>query len=135
MNNPTVLEPALESPKKFKVSKSNKAFKNTEKKKKKYWNDEIKSNKSYNDVEKTASREAKEHFHQEKVNYGTYKENDSPNGSYKCEKCKSSSKRQGMVHCSNCKFWYHDCCFPTSFDLSLKQPYLVCSNCITELFH
>ena len=40
-----------------------------------------------------------------------------------------------MVHCSNCKFWYHDCCFPTSFDLSLKQPYLVCSNCIAELFH
>ena len=32
MNNPTVLEPALESPKKFKVSKSNKVFKNTEKK-------------------------------------------------------------------------------------------------------
>ena len=40
-----------------------------------------------------------------------------------------------MVHCSNCKFWYHDCCFPKSFDLSLKEPYLVCSNCINELFH
>ena len=66
MNNPRVLEPALESPKKFKVSKSNKVFKNTKKKKKKYWNDEIKSNKSYNDVEKIAFRKAKEHFHQEK---------------------------------------------------------------------
>ena len=65
MNNPRVLEPALESPKKFKVSKSNKVFKNT-KKKKKYWNDEIKSNKSYNDVEKIAFRKAKEHFYQEK---------------------------------------------------------------------
>ena len=40
-----------------------------------------------------------------------------------------------MVHCSNCKFWSHDCCFPKSFDLSLKEPYLVCSNCINELFH
>ena len=40
-----------------------------------------------------------------------------------------------MVNCSNCKFWHHDCCLPTSFDLSLKQPYLVCSTCITELFH
>ena len=40
-----------------------------------------------------------------------------------------------MVHCSNCKFWYHGCCFPTYFELSLKQLYLVCSNCITELFH
>ena len=83
----------------------------------------------------TASRKAKEHLHQEKVNYETHGENDSPNGSYICEKCKSSSKKQGKVHCSNCKFWYHDCCSPTSFDLSLKQPYLVCSNSITELFH
>ena len=40
-----------------------------------------------------------------------------------------------MVYYSNCKFWYHDCSFPISSDLSLKQSYLVCSNCITELFH
>ena len=84
---------------------------------------------------KTAFRKAKKHLQQEKVNYDTYEEDDSPNGSYICEKCKSSLKRQEMVHFSSCKFWYHDCCFPISFDLSLKQPYLVCSNCITELFH
>ena len=134
MNDPIVLEPELKSPKKFKISKSSKTFKNI-KKKKKYRKDEIKSNKSYNDVEKTASRKAKEQLHQKKVNDNTYEKNDSPNGSYMCEKCKSSSKRQGMVHCSNCKFWYHDCCLPTSFDLSSKQPYLVCLNCIIELFH
>ena len=132
MNDPIVLEPELKSSRKFKISKSSKIFK---KYSKKYWKNEIKSNKSYNDVEKTASRKAKEHLQLEKAHYNTYEESDSPNGFYICEKCKSSSKRQGMVHCSNCKFWYHDCCFPASFDLPLKQPYLVCSNCITELFH
>ena len=132
MNDCIVLEAELKSSKKFKVSKSSKIFKNIFKK---YQKDEIKSNKSYNDAEKTVSRKAKEHLQQEKVNYDTYEENDSPSGSYICEKCRSSSKRQGMVHCSNCKFWYHDCCFLTSFDLSLKQPHLVCSNCVTELFH
>ena len=132
MNDPIVLEPELKSSKRYNISKSSKTFKNI---KKKYWKDEIKSNKSYNDVEKSASRKAKEQLQQKKVNDNTYEKNDSPNGSHMCEKCKSSSKRQGMVHCSICKFWYHDCCFPTSFDLSLKQPYLVCSNCITELFH
>ena len=131
MNDPIVLEPELKSSNKFKISK----VKYSKILKKEYWKDEIKSNKIYKDVEKTGSRKAKEHLQQEKVNYNTYKENDSPNSSYMCEKCKSSSSRQGMVHCSNCKFWYHDCCFPTSFDLSLKQPYLVCSNCITELLH
>ena len=96
MNDPIVLEPELKSSKKFTVSKSSKIFKNIFKK---YWKDEIKSNKSYNDVEKTASRKTKEHLQQEKVNNDTYEENDSPNGFYICEKCKSSSKRQGMVHC------------------------------------
>ena len=135
MNHPIVLEPELKPSKKFKVSKSSKIFKKLKKKKKTNWRDKIKSSKSCNDVEKAASSKTKEHLQQEKVNYDTYEENDSPNGSYICEKCKSSLKRQGMVHCSNCKFWYHECCFPKSFDLSLKQPYLVCSDCITELFH
>ena len=85
INDPIALEPGLKSSKKFKVSKSSKIFKNILKK---YQKDEIKSNKSYNDVEKTVSRKAKEHLQQEKSNYGIYEENDSPSGSYICEKYK-----------------------------------------------
>lgn len=129
-NDPIVLGPERKLSEKFKVSKSSKIFKNI----KKYWKDEIKSNKSYNDIEKTVSRKAKEHLQQEKVKCNTYEENDFQNGSYISEKCKSSLKRQRNVRCSSSKFWY-DCYFPISFDLSLKQPDFVCSNCNAELFH
>ena len=125
-----MLEPERKLSEKFKVSKSSKIFKNITK----YWKDETKSNKSYNDIEKTVSRKAKEHLQQEKVKCNTYEENDFQNGSYISEKCKSSLKRQRNVRCSSSKFWY-DCYFPISFDLSLKQPDFVCSNCNAELFH
>ena len=44
-------------------------------------------------------------------------------------------KDSGWFIAQTASFGTMTAAFPTSFDLYLKQPYLVCSNCITELFH
>ena len=58
---------------------------------------------------------------------------DTNTGTYKCTTCKLLSARKGMVNCSDCKQWYHTCCFSPSldfsFELSILKTNLLCSSC------
>ena len=54
---------------------------------------------------------------------------------YKCEFCSVVTRRQGMIHYSHCKKWYHATCFPIAFEYSLKQVFIICGTCLMEIYH
>ena len=114
-----VLESRAKRSKVQRIPKNSKAFQDA---KKKAWKTESKLHTRYSKLNEAAEGKAKEFIEQEALETLETEEDCY----YKCEFCSVVTRRQGMIHCSHCKKWYHATCFLMAFEYSLKQVFITC---------
>ena len=110
------------------ILNNSKAFQDA---KKKAWKIEPKLHTRYSKLNKAAEGKVKEFIDQEALETLETEEDCY----HKCELCSVVTRRQGMIHCSHGKKWYHATCFPMAFKYSLKQVFIICQTCIIEMYH